>query len=78
MLAPHNRRRHLLKTALETFAKTNVCIPAIMNRLAASFVSRCCDAKERQDQQAKPTIKSNSDKNGYVKHALRRAGGRTS
>lgn len=24
MLAPHNRRRHVLKTALETFAKTNV------------------------------------------------------
>jgi len=23
--------------------------------------------KERQDQQAKPTTKSNSDKNGYVK-----------
>lgn len=29
------------------------------------------DIKERQDQQAKPTIKSNSDKNGYVKHARR-------
>ncbi|KVK45684.1 hypothetical protein L904_24955 [Agrobacterium sp. LY4] len=34
------------------------------------------DIKERQDQQAKPTIKGNSDKNGYVKHA-RRPGRRT-
>ena len=34
--------------------------------------------QERQDHKAKPTIKSNSDKNRYVKHALRRAGGRTS
>jgi len=30
--------------------------------------------QERQDHKAKPTIKSNSDKNGYVKHALPRAG----